>query len=176
MFGILAVAFGCNSAPQNTQTTQPKANTNTATVSRADDSAVAPGHSTGKPEAPTNSANSAMPVRPSSGGDPIDTTKFDAEIAKAEKELKGKSSDQSAKKAAAEAYFNRAVALTDARQYASALGDYRKAVKYDPDFGEAKNWITQITTIYKSLKKDPPEEGKEPPPLPFKKGDAKTAT
>lgn len=183
LFGISAFALGCNSATQNTQTAQPKANTNTSAVSRVDDSAVAPGHSTGKPDGYSNSsntatsqkpANSGVPAGRSPGGDPIDTTKFDGEIAKAEKDLKGKPSDENAKRALAEAYFNRAVALTDARQYASALGDYRRCLKYDPDFDEAKNWIAQITTIYKSLKKDAPEEGKEPPPLPFKKPDTKS--
>lgn len=181
LFGVSAFALGCNSDAQNTQSQQPKANTNAVTTSR-DDSAIAPGHSTGKSDSYANSSNPAAPSNSgappgrSPGGDPIDTAKFDAEIAKAEKDLKSKPSDQAIKKVVAEAYFNRAVALTDARQYASALGDYRRAVKYNPDYEEAKTWISQITTIYKSLKKDAPEEGKEPPPLPFKKGEAKTAT
>ena len=63
--------------------------------------------------------------------------------------------------------MKRAVALTDARQYASALGDYRRAVKNDPENEEAKNWIDQIITIYGSLGRTPPPEGEEPPPLPF---------
>ncbi|MFN6963574.1 MAG: hypothetical protein ACK4S4_07390 [Pyrinomonadaceae bacterium] len=102
-------------------------------------------------------------------GDPIDTKDFDAAIAAAEKELKAKPADPAAKKALSEAYTKRAVALTDARQYASALGDYRKAVKYDPENSEAKNWIEQIVSIYGTLGKTPPAEGEEPPPLPFKK-------
>ena len=102
-------------------------------------------------------------------GDPIDTAKLDAAIESAEKAVKAKPSDESAKKAAAEAYFNRGVALTDARQYASALGDYRHALKYDPTDEDSKKWIEQITGIYQMLKKQPPAEGEEPPPLKLKK-------
>ena len=99
----------------------------------------------------------------------IDTTKFDSAIAASEKEVKAKPTDDAAKKALSRAYFERGVALTDARQYASALGDYRRAVKYDADNNEAKDWIDQIIMIYGSLKKEYPKEGEEPPPLPFKK-------
>ena len=105
----------------------------------------------------------------SQSGDPIDTAKLDAAIASADKAAKAKPGDETAKKAAAEAYFNRGVALTDARQYASALGDYRRALKYDPTDEDSKKWIDQITGIYEMLKKQPPAEGEEPPPLPFKK-------
>jgi cytochrome c-type biogenesis protein CcmH/NrfG len=59
--------------------------------------------------------------------------------------------------------------LTDARQYASALGDYRKAIKLDPNNAEAKQWIEQIVMIYESINRDYPKEGEEPPPLAFKK-------
>lgn len=102
-------------------------------------------------------------------GNPIDTAKFDAEVAKAEKDLKAKPKDDAAKKALAAAYVNRGLALTDARQYASALGDYRRAVKYDPDNADAKKWIEEIITIYDSINREYPKEGEEPPPLPFNK-------
>ena len=72
--------------------------------------------------------------------------------------------------ALAGAYFKRGVALTDARQYASALGDYRKTLKYDPQNREAKEWIDMITNIYDGRNQDYPKEGEEPPPLPFAKG------
>ena len=99
------------------------------------------------------------------GGAPIDTKEFDAEIAKAEKNLKAKPKDETAKRALAESYFKRGFALTEARQYAAALGDYRKALKLDPNYVEAKTWINQIIEIYDGLNKDYPEEGKEPPAL-----------
>ena len=101
-------------------------------------------------------------------GDPIDTSKFDSAIADAERKMKLKPDDES-KKALANAYFERGVALTEARQYASALGDYRRALKLDPGHAESQKWIDQIVSIYQMLKKDAPKEGSEPPPLPFKK-------
>lgn len=94
-------------------------------------------------------------------GNAIDTSTYDAEIAKAEK-----SND---KKALAAAYLKRANALTQAGQYASALGDYRKTVKNDPSNGEAQEWIMQITSIYDGMNREAPKEGEEPPPLQFKK-------
>ena len=127
-----------------------------------------------------NSFNSAAPnstVVPRSetktkwtqSGNPIDTAEFDAEIAKAEKALKAKPKDAAAKKNLSEAYVKRGVALTEARQYASALGDYRRTLKLDPTNEEAKNGMDTIIGIYESLNREYPKEGEEPPPLPFKK-------
>ncbi|HUR96504.1 MAG TPA: tetratricopeptide repeat protein [Pyrinomonadaceae bacterium] len=113
--------------------------------------------------------NSSGPGKPAGGGDPIDTSKFDATIRNAEKELKSSPSDDTVKRSVAEAYFARGFALTEARQYASALGDYRRALKLDPNHEESKKWIDQIISIYAMLKKEAPKEGQEPPPLPFKK-------
>jgi len=104
----------------------------------------------------------------SASGDPIDTAKFDENIGKAEKSMKAKP-DSASKSLLAEAYFERGFALTEARQYASALGDYRRALKLDPNHEESKKWVDQILGIYQMLKKEPPKEGEEPPPLPFKK-------
>lgn len=102
-------------------------------------------------------------------GNPIDTSKFDAEIKQAENKLKANPKDENLKKTLAESYVSRGLALTDARQYASALGDYRRALKIDPNNAEAKQWIDQIIEIYDGLNKDYPKEGEEPPPLPFGK-------
>jgi tetratricopeptide (TPR) repeat protein len=102
-------------------------------------------------------------------GDAIDTAALDAAVAAAEKALGAKPADAAAKKALGTAYFKRAVALTDARQYASALGDYRKTKKYDPANAEAEEWIERIISIYSSINRESPKEGEEPPPLPFKK-------
>jgi len=102
------------------------------------------------------------------GGDAIDTSGFDLAIASAEKDAKSKPSDDVAKKGLSQAYYRRAVALTDSRQYAAALGDYRRALKYDPENSDAKEWIDKIIMIYDSMNKESPPEGQEPPPLPFK--------
>lgn len=96
-----------------------------------------------------------------SGGDPIDTAALDADVAKAEK--------AGDKKELSQAYLKRADALTKARQYAAALGDYRRALKTDPSNADAKNWIEQITMVYDSMNREAPKEGEEPGPLPFKK-------
>lgn len=100
-------------------------------------------------------------------GDPIDTKELDAAVAKAEKTLGTKPADAAAKQALGAAYFKRAEALTEARQYASALGDYRRTLKYDPTNAEAKDWIDRILGIYKSINRSYPNEGEEPPPLPY---------
>ena len=104
-------------------------------------------------------------------GDPIDTKEFDTKIAADEVALKKSPNDTAVKKRLADAYFARGMALTSpARQYASALGDFRRAVKYDPSNEEAKGWIDQIIKIYDSMNKEYPKEGEEPPPLPYTKG------
>lgn len=117
-------------------------------------------------------SNTNGPSKWSQSGNPIDTTKFDATVTSAEKAVKAKPADQTAKANLVEAYFERGFALTEARQYASALGDYRRALKLDPNHEESKKWIGQIIGIYGMLKKDYPKEGEEPPPLPFKKAEA----
>ena len=101
-------------------------------------------------------------------GDPIDTKEFDTAIASAEVALGKKPSDNDAKKALGAEYFARAEALTKARQYASALGDYRRALKHDPTNTVAKAWIDRIIMIYGSINRDYPKEGEEPPPLSYK--------
>lgn len=123
-----------------------------------------------KEEVPGGNSNTGPKSKWSQGGEPMDTTTFDAEISKTEKDLSSKPSDAGLKKALSEAYYKRAVALTDKRQYAAALGDYRRAYKYDPSNTEAKDWIDKIIMIYDSMNKSYPPEGEEPGPLPFKKG------
>lgn len=114
-------------------------------------------------------ADSAKGGKFSAGGNPIDATDLNKAVADAEKALKAKPKDASAKEAAVNAYFKRGFALTEARQYAAALGDYRKALKLDPNHGESLTWQKQIIGIYEMMKKEYPKPGEEPPPLPFKK-------
>lgn len=156
---------GCTSS-QPTATVSQNAN---AQPPRNERSTSVIGHTTeNQTPVPANS-NAAAPARPASSGDPIDTAKFDGTIAAAEKVVKEKPADETAKKTLAQAYYDRGAALTDARQYAAALGDYRRALKYDPSHEESKEWVGEIERIYKMLKKEAPKEGQEPPPLPFKK-------
>ena len=165
----LFIAAGCSKAPQavsQDSNTSPNSN-------RSDRPLTAIAHTTeNRAQPPVGAANDAPKSKWTQGGEPIDTKQFDESIKSAEKALAAKPSDDATKKALGGAYFKRAVALTEpeARQYASALGDFRKAYKYDPSNGEAKEWIEKITGIYQGMGKDFPKEGEEPPPLPFPKG------
>ncbi len=162
---FLSLTFiGCsNSAPGVSE--KPIANTNSSNQGETQTVAA---HSTEKSLPPTV-PKSETKTKWTQSGNPIETSAFDTEIEKAEKNLKTNPKDEAAKKTLAEAYNKRGLALTDARQYASALGDYRKALKLDPNSEEAKKWIEQIVWIYESINREYPKEGEEPPPLPFEK-------
>lgn len=147
-----------NSSTSDSQS--PQERPQTVTAHTTENQTPKPANSVGVP---------AAPYKSSATGEPIDTAKFDGTIAAAEKIVKSKPADEAAKKTLADAYFDRGFALTEARQYASALGDYRRALKYDANHEESKKWIGQIVGIYGMLKKDAPKEGEEPPALPFKK-------
>ncbi|MFV0389007.1 MAG: tetratricopeptide repeat protein [Pyrinomonadaceae bacterium] len=107
---------------------------------------------------------SESPTKYTRSGDPLDTAKYDKAIADGEAAVK-KSGDDASKKALSKAYYNRGEALTQSRQYASALGDFRRAVKNDPSNAEAQNWINEIEGIYKSMNRESPKEGEEPAPI-----------
>jgi tetratricopeptide (TPR) repeat protein len=149
--------IGCNNAGK------PVAQNSTAAPAANDRPQTAIAHSSENQTAPSGEKS-----KWTQGGDAIDTKKLDAAIAAAEMTHRKSPNDEKAKKALADAYFDRAEALTGARQYASALGDYRRTIKYDPSNEEARNWIDQIINIYRSINREYPKEGEEPPPLPFK--------
>lgn len=162
-----SLLIGCNSASpvqvnSNSRDSQPKTEKRETVIAHTTENQTPPDL------APA--ANSGQKTKWSQGGDAIDTKEFDAAIAKAQMDLRAKPTNGELIAALASAYFKRAVALTEARQYASALGDYRRAVKLDPTNSEAKDWIEKIIMIYDSMNKDYPKEGEEPPPLPFTKG------
>jgi tetratricopeptide (TPR) repeat protein len=158
---LLATAACNNSAPIAVQSNS----SSTTTRSNTEKSETAIAHSLEKQTPPGDSAPSGGKSKWTQGGEPIDTKEFDTTIASAEAAVKNKPNDEAAKKALSSAYFMRAEALKDARQYASALGDYRRALKNDPSNAQAKNWIDQIIMIYDSLGRESPPEGQEPPPL-----------
>jgi len=160
---LFLASFACNNAGK------PVAETNTSTTAPASNSEkpqTAIAHSLEKQTPPTgDAAPSGAKSKWTQGGDPIDTKELDAAIKSAETALIDKPNDPANRKAMGDAYFKRAEALKDARQYASALGDYRRALKHDPSNAQAKNWIDQIIMIYDSLGRESPPEGQEPPPL-----------
>ena len=141
------------------------------TTQNNNNSLVVSSHSTDKtaPSSSSNSANSANSQSPASPmSKPVDVTEMTAKIEKADKELKSKPTDAKAKETLASAYFERAFALTQAAQYRAALGDFRKGLKLNPNNKEAKDMHDQIIDIFKSIGREPPKEGEEPPPLPIK--------
>ena len=163
---IFAALFlnGCRDAmqppPAGSATT---ANVNT--TNKPGNSAIISSHSSGDApinNTPTNRTGSTE----SPQARPIDVAEMTADIEKAEKEFK---KNPKAKEDLAKAYFVRATSLTGAAQYRAALGDYRKGLKLNPNDEDAKKMRDQILSIFKSLGREPPKEGEEPKPMPFKK-------
>lgn len=171
VFALAAMAFGCsNNGSTHQANAVNSSNADETGPLRTGKATSTIEHTTEKPSAtPPASNTNGGGARWTQGGDAIDTSEFDAAIATADKALKAKPADQTAKNNAAEAYFKRGFALTEARQYASALGDYRRALKIVPTHEESITWEKQIIGIYEMMKKDYPKPGEEPPPLPFKK-------
>jgi tetratricopeptide (TPR) repeat protein len=157
---VVCIAIGCNNAAQ--PVVQEK-----GPVASEEKPQTAIAHSL-ENQTPKNDQSSGGKSKWTQSGDPISTEEFDEDIANLEIALKKNQSDNDVKRKLAEIYFRRASALTEARQYASALGDYRRALKLDPANTEAKDWIEKIIGIYGSINREYPKEGEEPPPLPFK--------
>jgi hypothetical protein len=115
----------------------------------------------------TTTAPSPANSSASGGGEAIDTSRYDEEIKRLEKQAEKRPTDESARLDLARAYLARGNALTGARQYRAALGDYRRALRYDPDNDEAREWAATIVGILQQMGRDVPTEGNEPPPLPM---------
>lgn len=104
---------------------------------------------------------------PASGASPADkpalaTPELDAKIAKAESKAKGAGASDADKKAAAAAYVERANVYYSAGQpvlYKFALGDFRRALRYDPSNSEAREKMDQIVSIYQSMGRPVPNNG-----------------
>ncbi len=148
-------AVNCGTSAQQTNST---ANANQAIV-KSDNSVIVSSHSddANKPNSmPSNKTSTESPMARA-----VDVGELNAAIEKAQKNPKDK-------KALAQAYFKRAFALTDAAQYRSALGDFRRGLKLDASDADAKAMHDKIIEIFASIGREPPKEGDEPPPLPFK--------
>jgi tetratricopeptide (TPR) repeat protein len=102
------------------------------------------------------------------GGQAIDTSKYDAEIARLQKQVEKKGAGGEDRLSLSHAYLDRANALTKAKQYRAALGDYRRTLKYDPQNDEALQMAGTIISILRQMGRDIPQEGAEPSPLPYK--------
>lgn len=157
------ISIGCGgSAP-----TQVNNNATVTSSAPKKDEMTARSHTTENQKPPMTQSNS------SSSGSPmqkaVDVSAMTANIEKAEKEYKAKSTDAKAKDALAAAYFERAFALTDAAQYSAALGDFRKGLKLKPEDQKAKDMHDQIVSIYESIGRGVPKEGEEKSPMPIGK-------
>lgn len=159
---LTLASIGCNNASQQTTTN--------VSAQKSDNSTVISSHASdaGK-SAPAQQSKVGLSAS-SSGASPmskpIDVSQMTADIEKAEKSSKQNQKDKKAQDKLAEAYFVRAFALTDAAQYRSALGDFRKGLKLDPNNAEARAMHDRIIDIFEnSLHRAPPKEGEEPPPM-----------
>jgi tetratricopeptide (TPR) repeat protein len=159
--------IGCNSASKQTT------NTNVS-AQKSNDSSVVSSHSSGAeksaltPQSKTSSNASSSESSPMARA--VDVSQMTADIEKAEKSFRQNQKDEKARGKLAETYFARAFALTEAAQYRAALGDFRKGLKLNPNNADARAMHDRIIDIFQnSLHREPPNEGEEPTPLPFKK-------
>jgi tetratricopeptide (TPR) repeat protein len=169
VIGFFAVALAaCSDSAQQAH----NASNTTVSNGRSADSLVTSSHSSDKMPGANGAAQNGAPKTQTESpmAKQIDVSELTANIEKAEKDYKAKQTDAKAKDSLAEAYFARAFALTEAAQYRSALGDFRKGLKLDPDNTDAKKMHDEILRIFAGMKREPPKEGEEPPPMPFNKG------
>ncbi|MGB8508809.1 MAG: tetratricopeptide repeat protein [Pyrinomonadaceae bacterium] len=110
--------------------------------------------------------NTAASVGPNASDKaPVATPELDAKIEKATAKVEASKSSPSTKKAAASAYMERGnfyYTAGDPRLYRYALGDFRRALRLEPEMEEAREKITQIEDIYKSMNRPVPNNGLEP--------------
>jgi hypothetical protein len=95
---------------------------------------------------------------------PVATPELDAKIEKAVKKAGASGASAADKKAAADAYMERANFYWGAgnvQLYRFALGDYRRVLKYDPDNQEAKEKIDYLISVYRQLNRPVPDNGLE---------------
>lgn len=111
----------------------------------------------------------AAPSAPAAGGAASQasapTTEFDAKVEKAEAKAKGAGASAADRKAAADAYFERANYFFNAGNptlYRYALRDYRVGLRYDSSNTEARGRMDEIVRIYQSMGRPVPDLGSVP--------------
>jgi hypothetical protein len=163
--GAALIAPGCGSQ-SNTNDAGVAVNSNASSASRPAQTAggippVSSAHGGNPPAPPPTPGNAAGSTKP--GG--LDTAALDAKIEKAEAKAKASGATQADKLAAASAYLERGNLYRDAGQptlYKFALGDYRLALRYQPDNAEARAKMDEIVSIYQSMGRPVPTNGTEP--------------
>lgn len=159
----LFVLSACNSSPSQTNVVNSTATQSAPTQNRPQTVEVPPVSAAhgGATSAPANvpAPNSSAPSADKPG---IPTPELDAKIAKAEEKAKAAKATDADKRAAADAYVERANVYYTAQQpslYKFALGDFRRALRYDPKNSEAKDKMDQIVSIYQSMGRPVPGNG-----------------
>ena len=165
-FAALTLGACGNSGGAPTAANQTATSTNQTTVTNTQSVARSPSVAASPSTVATSQA-------PSGGGEFVDTSTYDAEIKRLEEKAKKNPADQATRLALAKAYTDRGDALTGVRQYRAALGDYRRALRFDPNNGQAQQMSGTIIGILKSMGRDIPPEGQEPQPLPLKPKEGK---
>lgn len=156
----LVAVSGCN-------TSEPAANATNASSARTSPSANAPQTIVVPPVASAHGGAGATnaPASANSAEKPsMPTPELDAKIAKAEAKAKAAGATDADRKAAGAAYAERADVFYSAQQpmlYKFALGDFRRALRYDPKNEDARAKMEQIVSIYQSMGKPVPTNGQE---------------
>lgn len=173
-YAILFVALlaivqfaGCGQATstQNSNSAASTATSNQSATSepaKGADSSVASAHRSATSAAPAGGSNSGGAT--SSDKPDIETAELDAEIAKAEQKASASGATDADKRAAATAYVKRAnvyYAAGQPRLYKFALGDFRRALRYQPDNAEAREKMDTIVSIYEGMGRPVPTNGAE---------------
>lgn len=169
IFGLAfaASALSCGGAPEvstsnsnlassvETVNKRQTANDNAPAVGASRDLGVASSHGdASKPSAPDSEENP-----------PLKTPELDEKIEMAVERANSPRASAAEKKAAADAYFERANYFRDAgnpRLYKFALADYRRGLRLDPSNREARARMDEIVMIYESMGKPVPQLGVEP--------------
>lgn len=127
---------------------------------------VTSAHGGGQPAAPPVAGGGAASPPPGGGASApgVDTKQLDTKIEQAEAKARAAGAGDADKKAAAAAYVERGNIYYSAGApalYKFALGDFRRALKYDPSNSEARAKMTQIVQIYESMGRPVPTNGLE---------------
>ncbi|MDQ3259008.1 MAG: hypothetical protein M3R15_34955 [Acidobacteriota bacterium] len=95
----------------------------------------------------------------------IETPELDAKIEQADARAKASNASAADKLGAAAAYLERGNFYRDAGQpslYKFALGDYRRALRYQPDNAQARERMEEIVSIYNNMGRPVPNNGNGP--------------
>jgi hypothetical protein len=163
--GAALVASGCGTQSNTNNTAGGAANSNMSPASRPAQTSNIPPVSSAHGSNPAGGAPSANSAGGSTKPGGIDTAALDAKIEKAEAKAKASGATQADKLAAAAAYVERGNLYRDAGQptlYKFALGDYRHALRYQPDNADAREKMNEIVSIYQSMGRPVPDNGNEP--------------